>query len=172
MFSRDGTLSQEMHRVLRHGTGMCITAPLHPPSAPEQGSDLVCLHLALTGRRDLRKRRVGLRAEARRTWPWWRTAVDLSALAQSEGSGGMKNWRASEELMKELRSLYQGLPMARQALDKGDITGAKEILREMDRYLQDVLWTTVTMPQDPGGAPASDAVTRPKAERQRPAKAR
>ena len=36
----------------------------------------------------------------------------------------MKNWRASEELMKELRSLYQGLPMARQALDKGDITGA------------------------------------------------
>ena len=74
--------------------------------------------------------------------------------------------------MKELRSLYQGLPMARQALDKGDITGAKEILREMDRYLQDVLWTTVTMPQDPGGASASDAVTRPKAERQRPAKAR
>jgi hypothetical protein len=84
----------------------------------------------------------------------------------------MKNWRASAELIKELRSLYQGLPMARQALDKGDITGAKEILREMDRYLQDVLWTTVTMPQDPGGAPASDAVTRPKAERQRPAKAR
>ena len=37
----------------------------------------------------------------------------------------MKNWRASEELMKELRSLYQGLPMARQALDKGDITGAR-----------------------------------------------
>src|SRR3954470_16265230 len=111
MFSRDGTLSHEMHRVLRHGTGVRITAPLHPPSAPEQGSDLVCLHL-------------------------------------------------------------QGLPMARQALDKGDITGAKEILREMDRYLQDVLWTTVTMPQDPGGAPASDAVTRPKAERQRPAKAR
>ena len=64
--------------------------------------------------------------------------------------------------MKELRSLYQGLPMARQALDKGDITGAKEILREMDRYLQDVLWTTVTMPQDPGGAPASDAAPAPK----------
>src|SRR4051812_29870883 len=128
--------------------------------------------LGVHPRRDLRKRRVGLRAEARRTWPWWRTAVDPSALAQSRESGGMKNWRASEELIKELRSLYQGLPMARQALDKGDITGAKEILREMDRYLQDVLWTTVTMPQDPGGAPASDAVTRPKAERQRPAKAR
>src|SRR3954466_5202679 len=79
MFSRDGTLSHEMHRVLRHGMGECITAPLPPPSAPEQGSDLVCLHLALTGRRDLRKRRVGLRAEARRTWPWWRTAVDLRA---------------------------------------------------------------------------------------------
>ena len=47
----------------------------------------------------------------------------------------MKNWRATEELMKELRSLYQGMPMARQALEEGDIMGAKEILREMDRYL-------------------------------------
>src|SRR3954454_3329971 len=69
------------------------------------------------------------------------------------GAGRSHPQDRREELIKELRSLYQGLPMARQALDKGDITGAKEILREMDRYLQDVLWTTVTMPQDPGGAP-------------------
>ena len=56
--------------------------------------------------------------------------------------------------MKELRSLYQGTPMARQALEEGDIMGAKEILREMDCYLQAVLWTTETMPLDPGGAAA------------------
>ena len=37
--------------------------------------------------------------------------------------------------MKELRSLYQGMPMARQALEEGDIMGANEFLWEMDRYL-------------------------------------